>query len=131
MMMAALVLTLPLNWVFSAILAAAFHELSHLLMLRFLGIPIYALRIRAGGAVLDTGPMEPKEELLCALAGPLGSFLLVILIRITPRIAVCAFVQGLFNLIPLGNLDGDRIVRNAFRLLPGKSPCKPGKMRVQ
>lgn len=125
--LALLILTLPLNWVLSALLAAAVHELCHLLMLRFLGVFVYSLRIRPGGAMLDTGPVGPKEELLSALAGPLGSFFLLAFIRTAPRIALCALVQGLFNLIPLGNRDGGRIVKSAFRLLREKALANRGK----
>lgn len=131
LLLALLILTLPLRWVLAALLAAAFHELCHLGMLRLFSVPVHFLCIRAGGAVLDTGPMTEKEELLCAMAGPCGSFLLLLLVHIFPRMALCGLVQGLYNLIPLGDLDGARIARSAIRLLPGKSPCKPEKMGVQ
>ena len=125
------ILTLPLNWVVSALLAAAFHELCHMLVLRLLRIPVYGLQIKACGAQLNTSTMEPKEEFLCALAGPLGSFILLLGLRIFTRVAICGLIQGVFNLIPLGSLDGSRIARCAIRLLPGKRPCKRGKLRVQ
>jgi len=125
--LALLILTLPLNWVLSALLAAAVHELCHLLMMRFLGINVYSLRIRPGGAMLDTGPMSPKEELLSALAGPLGSFFLLALVRTAPRITLCALVQGLFNLLPLGDMDGGRIAKSLFHLLREKALANRGK----
>ena len=125
------ILTLPLNWVVSAFLAASFHELCHILTLRFLHIPIFTLRLEVSGAILDTGPMETHEEFLCALAGPLGSFFLLLGLRHFPRMAICGLIQGIFNLIPLGNLDGGRMLRCAIRLLPGKRPCKRDKVGVQ
>lgn len=125
------ILTLPLNWIVSAFLAAAFHELCHILTLRFFQIPIFELHLKASGAILNTASMEPKEELLCALAGPVGSLSLLLGLRILPRVAICGLMQGLFNLIPLGSLDGGRMIRCAIRLLPGKRPCKRGKLRVQ
>lgn len=131
LLLALLLLTLPVSWIIAAVLAAVFHELCHLLVLKCCHISVYKLRIRAGGAVLDTGSMGDREELLCTLAGPAGSFLLLGLVHITPRIAMCGLVQGLFNLLPLGDLDGGRAVRCAIRLIRGKSPCKRGKMRVQ
>lgn len=129
--LALLTLILPLNWLLAALLAAAFHELGHLVLLRFFAVPVYGLRIRAGGAILDTGTMEPWEELICALAGPAVSFLLFLLVHLFPRLALCALIQGIFNMLPLGGLDGARAARSAFCLVRGKSPCKQGKMRVQ
>lgn len=48
------------------------------------------------------------REVLCALAGPLGGFLLLFLLHSAPRIALCAFVQSVCNLIPVYPLDGGR-----------------------
>lgn len=109
------ILLLPLSWILAALAAAAFHELCHLSMLRRRKIPVVCLRLRWGGAVLETGSMTAGEELLCASAGPLGSFLLVFLVHRLPRVAVCALIQGLFNLFPLGDLDGARILRCIIR----------------
>ena len=131
LLMAVLMLTLPLSWVLSAISSAAVHELCHIGMLKYLGIPIIRFRIQAGGAILDTGPTDDKAELLCALAGPVGSFLLLIFLYVFPRIALCGLVQGIYNLIPVKNLDGGRVIRCAIRLIHGNRPCKPEKMRVQ
>lgn len=131
LLLALLLMTLPLTWVMAAMLAAAFHELCHLVMLRCWRVPVYGIHIRAGGAGIDTGPLAHREELLCALAGPMGSFLLLLLLHIAPRTAVCGLMQGLYNLIPVGDLDGGRALRSAIRLIRGKSPCKRGKMRVQ
>lgn len=114
-------LTLPLKWVMAAVAAAAIHELGHLIVLSILSVSVPVLRLRAGGAVLDTGPMEPKEELVCALAGPAASFMLLLFLRIFPRTALCAMVQGCFNLLPLGCLDGARVWKCVFCLLNEKA----------
>ena len=66
---------------------------------------------------METSPMTPGREALCALAGPLGSFLLLLLARHFPEAAVCGIVQGGYNLIPIYPLDGGRILRC---LLPEK-----------
>lgn len=116
-----LILALPLNWVISALLAAMVHELGHILVLRIYSVPVHGLRIRAGGAILDTVPMEPKAEFLCALAGPVFSFLLLTLVRYFPRISLCALIQGCFNLLPIGDLDGARVVKSAFCLMSEKA----------
>ena len=66
------------------------------------------LRLGAGGMVLETMPMTPGRELACALAGPCGSLLLACLGQWLPGLALCAFIQGCFNLLPLYPLDGGR-----------------------
>ena len=126
-----LILLLPMNWVCAAMLAAAVHEGFHLAALACFRIPVYSLNIGGWGAVLETGGMRPGQELLCALAGPMGSLMLVLLLRILPRTALCGLVQGIFNLIPLGESDGARILQCARELYCGKKPCKQGKEGVQ
>lgn len=122
---------LPLRWVVAAILAAAVHEVSHLLALYLLGIRVFGITVGGRGAVLETDSLTDGQELLCALAGPLGSFLLLLFAAWIPRVAICGLCQGLYNLIPLGNLDGGRVLRSLVNLVHRKKPCKQGKERVQ
>ena len=126
-----LLLMLPLRWVVAAILAAAVHELSHLLALYLLGIRVFGIAVGGRGAVLETDSLTDGQELLCALAGPVGSFVLLIFAQWIPRVALCGLCQGLYNLIPLGNLDGGRVLRSLVNLVHRKKPCKQGKERVQ
>lgn len=114
---ALLVLLLPLNWVLAAAAAGAFHELCHLLMLRWMGVPVYQFRIGIRGAVLETASMTARQELWGALAGPAGSFLLIIGIHTLPRVALCGAVQGIYNLLPMLPMDGGRCVNSVLRLL--------------
>lgn len=114
---AILLLTLPLPWLLAAVIAAIFHELCHILALFFTGTRPLGLRIGISGAEIATPPLSTKSELLCAAAGPLGSLMLLLLIRYFPRIALCAAVQGLFNLLPVYPLDGGRILHAASKLL--------------
>ena len=79
LMGAFLLLTLPLNWLLSALAAAAFHELCHGAAILLLGGRIWGVRISAGGAVMETEPLSSGKELVCALAGPAGSLLLVLM----------------------------------------------------
>lgn len=115
--MAAAVLILPL-WLFlSFIIAGAFHEFCHYLALKGAGIRVFRIVIGPFGASMETEAMGQGRELLCALAGPLGSFMLVLLFRWVPGIALCGLIQGLFNMLPIYPMDGGRILNCLLELL--------------
>lgn len=110
----------PLNFLLGAMLAAAFHESFHVLAIWLTGGKILRVDVHAGGAVIETAPMTAGREVLCALAGPAGSFALLFLARWLPEMALCAGVQGAFNLLPVYPLDGGRVVRGICQLFfPG------------
>lgn len=113
-------LTVPLNWLAAFLVAAVVHELFHILALRLLGGRADSLRVGAGGAVLRVEGLSPGREVLCALAGPLGSLSLLPLCPRFPRLALCALVQAAFNLLPIRPLDGGRAVCCALALLIGE-----------
>lgn len=110
-------LVLPLKWIIGTLLAAAFHECCHYLALRLCRVRVYGLRIGSAGALMETEAMGQAQELFCALAGPAGSFLLVVMLRWFPELAVCAGIQGLYNLLPIFPLDGGRAVRSILGML--------------
>ncbi len=101
--------------------AMACHELGHLLALRACGVPVRQLRLEAGGAVLETGSMDYRRELLCALAGPAANLLLLPLGRRFPTFGALCLVLALFNLLPLPPLDGGRAL--AAAVLPHLRPA--------
>lgn len=111
---ALLLLLLPLPWLLAAVTAAVFHELCHAGAVYALGGRIRRVTIGPAGAVMETEIFGQGRELLAALAGPAGSLALVLLGRFLPRLAVCAGIQGLFNLLPLYPLDGGRALRCAL-----------------
>ena len=108
---AMLLLVVPLNWLLAAITAAVFHELFHSAAILLLGGKIHGLKILPDGIRMETSSMTAWQEILCSLAGPAGSLLLVLLSKHTPRIALCALVQGCYNLLPVFPLDGGRALR--------------------
>ncbi len=114
---AALLLTLPLPWLFASFFAAGVHELCHIAVLYLVGGQMYRIQIGIGGAGMDAEFPNEAGELLCAIAGPMGSLLLFLLHYHFPRLAICAGVQGIFNLIPVYPLDGGRILHCCLGIL--------------
>jgi Zn-dependent protease len=113
---ALLLLILPFKLVLAAFFAAAIHELFHLLALVACRIPILQINITTGGAIIQTPPIAPLQELLCTIAGPAGSLLCLLFSRSFPLLALCGLIQGLYNLIPLYPLDGGRILKCAAQI---------------
>lgn len=105
-----LVMVVPLQWLGACAIAAAFHECCHLLMAKWVGAKVESLTIGIPGAKISARFPDARGELLTALAGPMGSFSLVVLLHVAPRIALCAGVQGLYNLLPLYPQDGGRVL---------------------
>lgn len=109
--LAFLCLTLPLPWLAAAMTAAVIHEICHILAVFLSGGTIRRMIIGVHGAVIDASSLPILPQLICILAGPAGSLLLVLTGNSLPRLALCGLVQGLFNLLPLYPLDGGRALR--------------------
>ena len=119
---ALLVLVLPLDWLMAALCAAVFHEICHIAAIRLLGGSVKGIRIGIGGAAIETEVPGRGRELLSALAGPAGSMLLLPLCHLFPKIALCAFAQGAFNLLPIFPMDGGRALRCCAEMIaPSKA----------
>ena len=104
-------LVLPLDWFLSAAAAAVFHELCHILVLYGLQGKMIRIQVGVRGCVMETDRIEEKKQFLSIVAGPLGSFSLVLWCRVMPKLAICGLFHGLYNMIPLLPLDGGRLLQ--------------------
>ena len=104
-------LLLPLRWLTAWIFAAVIHEIGHIIAIYLCGCSVRVISIKADGAVIETGVLSAKQECLCAAAGPVASFLLMLSIVRFPLLGFCAAIQLLVNIFPMYPLDGGRIVR--------------------
>ena len=110
--------------------AAAAHEVGHWLVIRMCGGQVSRLRLSAVGAQMQVvGTLSYLAETCCALAGPMVNFLIGFG---SARLGWLVFAGmnlalGLLNLLPVGELDGGRVLRCVCSML-----WEPdGALRVQ
>lgn len=121
---ALLLLVLPLPWIVSIVIAAAVHEGCHLLAIYCLGGTYSAFQLDFDAAKIQFPIMTQSREMLCALAGPLGSLGLLLFSRWFPRLTLCALAQLLFNFLPIYPLDGGRVLRCGLSFLFNPPICR-------
>jgi len=106
-----------------ALLACAAHELGHIFVIRLLGGTVKRIRLTVIGAELVlAGPLGYWQEGLSALAGPGVNLLLALACCGCSEGAAFAglnLVLALFNLLPVGRLDGGRALYCTLALLSG------------
>ncbi len=106
-----------------------FHELAHSLVAKRFGVTMkgITLFIFGGVAEMEDEPPGPKAEFFMAIAGPLSSVLLGLILHaassrgenvsmplygVLSYLAVINFILAGFNLLPAYPLDGGRVLRS-------------------
>ena len=115
--LALLVLLIPLRWLIAAVVSVVVHELFHIAAIRYFRNQIRSIHIGVDGARIHTQSMSLRQELVCALAGPVGGILLLLLARWFPALALCSGFHTIYNLLPVYPQDGGRALHCGARLV--------------
>lgn len=110
------VVLLPLKLLLAWLLSVLVHEMCHIFMVILCQGRINGIRFSLTGAQIITDALPLHREIICVLAGPIGSILLLVFFRWYPQIAVCGFIQAVFNLMPFINADGGKVLSEVLRL---------------
>ena len=118
--LSALVLViLPLDWIITVLIASLFHEMCHIFSVYLFNGRLLKIKVRFMGCTIEAGGLGEWKQFISILAGPIGSLSLLILYRFAPKLALCGFIQGAYNLLPIEQLDGGHLLRillNSFNL---------------
>lgn len=115
--LALLLLLVPLRWLLAAAISITVHEICHIVAIRAFGVPIDSIHIRLDGARIQASALTAWQEIICALAGPIGGLCLLPLARWFPVTALCAAFHSIYNLLPVYPQDGGRALRCGVKLL--------------
>ena len=121
---ALMLLLIPLQWLAAWLIAAVFHEACHCLALVLCREHIAGIHISLFGAKIHAPLLQSWEQLFCTLSGPAGALLLLLTSSRFPHLAVCAFVQSVYNLLPILPLDGGHALSCALTILFSETLAK-------
>jgi len=132
---------LALLWAPILFISVLFHEFAHASMIGALGFGSSDIILQGmGGATYNDRRARPWQDLLISAAGPASNFLLASIIgliisrvpaasrdpffiALLPLLAYANWFWGVLNLLPIGPLDGNSILRNFFRLFLRERPA--------
>ena len=111
----------PSGLMWQSLLACILHELGHLAALYRVGVQVRRVRVTAFGARMEMdGGLSYGQELFAAAAGPLVNLVLAYFCCPVPafqRFAGVNLALAAFNLLPVGELDGGRMLGSLLHLL--------------
>ena len=94
--------------------AMLLHELGHMAAMLACGADIRRLTLRFADLRIDAAGLGYRQELLCALTGPLVNLACGLLCCRAGVFAACSLVLGIYNLLPVLPLDGGRAIHCAL-----------------
>lgn len=100
------------NRVICCAFAAVLHELGHLLMMRCFHIPLRSVRLSIFDVLIDAdSPDSFLADFCITLGGPIANLLCAVLSATISREMLYAHLAlGIFNLLPVMNLDGGHLL---------------------
>ena len=117
---ALLFVMVPIRFRAAFFTAVFFHEVCHMIALKMFRYPMIQVAVGFSGIKIYTAELQPIHEIICALAGPLGGFTLILFAELIPSVALFGCLQSLYNLLPLYPMDGGRVVSAALRMFLSK-----------
>lgn len=119
-----MLIVIPLDWLLAWFTATAVHECCHCLAVMICGKSFDRFQIDIHGMQIHTTNLTQWEQLFCTFAGPGGALLLLFAAGIWPKLAICGFLQSIYNLLPLLPLDGGKILQCLLSIfLPDSTVC--------
>lgn len=123
-MLACAFMLIPFKWFCAWAFAVAFHELSHIIAFKIMGIQIHNISAHWNGVWIQTEALSGHKSFVSAIAGPIGSLLLLLLLPVMPRTAVCAGFHAVYNLLPIYPSDGGRLLYSVITHCLGEKRAK-------
>lgn len=107
-----------------SLIACTLHELGHLLVLSCMGVRVRGVSLTVVGAEIQLKtPLSYGQELLAAMAGPLVNGILAVCFAQWSLFAGINLLLAGFNLLPVGGLDGGRVLCCALAQVLDQERC--------
>lgn len=112
----------------AVLLSCVLHELGHLLALGLLEIPVKRINLTCLGAEICIDQvLTYGGELFSALMGPMVNLVLALVFCYVPGGSMFSGINlalACFNLLPVGNMDGGRVLRCVIAALLGEGAAQ-------